>query len=286
LALERGELDFIGGVPGGELERVDALDDVTLHRVNSGSGGGFCVMTMAFNLEREVFGDLRVRRAFAHAIDREQLLDQVLFGNGAVATGPISSQLAFAYTDDVTHHALDPAEAEHLLDEAGFPRGPDGVRLEVTFLHFPAFAKFGELMRQQLAQIGVDLQLVALDRAAFITRVFEQRDFDTNVISYCNNADPSIGVARVYVSTNIGNIPFSNAAAYVEPEVDRLFAEAAARADPNERAERYHAIQRILTADLPYLWLVETRFTAASRAEVRGLEPWSASPVERAWIAR
>jgi len=286
LALERGEVDFIGGVPAGELERIDALDDLTLHRVNSGSGGGFCVMTMAFNLQRDVFQDQRVRHAFAYAIDREQILERVLFGNGAVATGPISSQLTFAYTDDVTRYAFDPAEAERLLDEAGYPRGADGVRLSATFLHFPAFSRYGEVLRQQLAQVGVDLQLVALDRAAFITRVFEQRDFDTNVISYCNNADPSIGVARVYVSSNIGNIPFSNAAAYVNPEVDRLFREADELADPTERAARYHAIQRILTADLPYLWLVETRFTAASRAEVRDLEPWSGSPVERAWIAR
>ncbi len=286
LALERGEVDFIGGVPGAERERIDALPGITLFNPNSGAGGGFCIMTMAFNLEREPFDDPRVRRAFAHAIDRQQIVDQVLFGTGRPATGPISSQLTFAYTNDVSHHAHDPARAERLLDEAGFVRGADGTRLGATFLHFPAFAKYGEVLRQNLAAVGVQLELVALDRAAFITRVFEQRDFDTNVISYCNNADPSIGVARVYVSTNIGNIPFSNAAAYVNPEVDRLFAEAAEQADVSQRAARYHAIQRVLTAELPYLWLVETQFSAAARAEVHDLEAWRGSPAERAWIAR
>jgi len=286
LALERGEVDFIGGLPAGELDRVDALPEVTVFTPNSGSGGGFCVMTMSFNLERERFADLRVRQAFAHAIDRQQVLDQVLFGRGRVASGPIHSQLAFAYSDDVRAYPFDPALAESLLDEAGHPRGADGTRFAATFLHFPAFAKYGEVLRQNLAQVGVQLELVALDRAAFISRVFEQRDFDTNVISYCNNSDPAIGVARVYVSSNIGNIPFSNAAAYVNPEVDRLFAEAASQADVAERGRLYAEVQRLLVDELPVLWLVETQFSAAGRAEVRGLAPWSGSPAEAAWIAR
>ncbi len=286
LALERGEVDYVGGVPAGEIERVDALPELTLHSVNSGAGGGFCVMTMGFNLERDAFTDQRVRTAFAHAIDREQLLEQVLFGNGRVATGPIHSALSAFYTAEVSTYAVDPERAEALLDAAGYPRDAGGTRLTATFMHFPAFGRYGEVLRQNLARIGVTLELVPLDRAAFVARVFEQRDFDTAIVSYCNNADPSIGVARVYVSSNIGPIPFSNAAAYVNEDVDRAFASAATLADPAERALHYHEAQRILTAELPYLWLVETRFTAASRAAVQGIEAWQGSPAERAWLAR
>jgi peptide/nickel transport system substrate-binding protein len=286
LALERGEVDYVGGVPAGEIERVEALPELTLHSVDSGAGGGFCVMTMAFNLERGAFTDTRVRTAFAHAIDREQLLEQVLFGNGRVATGPIHSGLSAFYTDAVSTYAVDPERAEALLDAAGYPRDANGTRLSATFMHFPAFGRYGEVLRQNLARIGVTLELVPLDRAAFVARVFEQRDFDTAIVSYCNNADPSIGVARVYVSSNIGPIPFSNAAAYRSEDVDRAFASAATLADPAERALHYHEAQRILSAELPYLWLVETRFTAASRAAVQGIEAWKGSPAERAWLAR
>jgi peptide/nickel transport system substrate-binding protein len=286
LALERGELDVVAGVPASEAARLEASPDLTTYAPNSGPGGGFCVMTLAFNLERELLADHAVRVALAHAIDRQQLVDQVLYGSGRVATGPIHSGLTAFYTDDVTRYPFDPERAARLLDEAGYPAGADGVRFAIDFLHFPAFAKYGEVLRQNLAAVGVRLELVALDRAAFVTRVFTQRDFDTGVVSYCNNTDPAIGVARVYVSSNIGDIPFSNAGAYANPEVDRLFAEAAALADVEARAERYRDVQQVLTDELPYLWLVESASLSASAASVRDLAPWSGSPAERAWIAR
>ncbi len=286
LALERGELDFVAGVPASEFERIAASPALTTYAPNSGPGGGFCVMTMTFNLERALLANRAVRVALAHAIDRQQLVDQVLYGSGRVATGPIHSGLANFYTDDVTAYAFDPARAARLLDEAGYPAGADGVRFAIDFLHFPQFAKYGEVLRQNLAEVGVRLELVALDRAAFVTRMFGQRDFDTGVVSYCNNTDPAIGVARVYLSSNIGDVPFSNAGAYANADVDRLFAEAASLAGIEARAERYRAVQRLLTADLPYLWLVESASLSASAAYVRGLAPWSGSPATRAWIAR
>ena len=139
-------------------------------------------------------------------------------------------------------------------------------------------------MRQNLAEVGIDVEVTPLDRSAFIPRVFGDRDFDTNIISYCNNTDPSIGVARMYVSSNIGDIPFSNGAAYVNPQIDELFEAAASTPDVARRGELYGEIQKILTAELPYLWLVETQFTAGSGANVRGLQANSGHVAETAFF--
>lgn len=284
LALEQGEVDFIWRVPGGEIERLRASDEIDLYSLNSGPGGGFCVVTLTFNLQREIFEDIRVRRAIAHTIDRQQIVDQVIFGQGSAATGPISSQMSFAYTPDVTQYAHDPEAAASLLDEAGYPASGGNDRFGFTLLHFPSFSKYGEVIRQNLAEIDVDVELVPLDRSAFLPRVFGERNFDTNIISYCNNTDPTIGVSRMYVSDNIGDIPFSNGAAYVNPEIDRLFQEAAQETIPAARGEIYGEIQRILTEDLPYWWLVETQFTAASGANVSGVKAWSGHFAETAWL--
>ena len=149
---------------------------------------------------------------------------------------------------------------------------------------FGDFPKYGEVMRQNLSEVGIDVEVTPLDRSAFIPKVFGDRDFDTNIISYCNNTDPSIGVARMYVSSNIGDIPFSNGAAYANEQIDQLFDAAASTPDVARRGELYAEIQEILTAELPYLWLVETRFTAGSGANVGGLKANSGHVAETAWL--
>ena len=284
LALEEGEVDYIWRVPGGDFERLSGDSSIVLHGVNSGPGGGFCIPTLTFNSDRDVFSDLRVRQAIAHAFNRDQIVAQVLFGQGRVATGPINSQMAFAYSDDVTTYAYDVDRANALLDEAGY--ASDGTRFTIDLLvfSFGDFPKYGEVMRQNLAEVGIDVVVTPLDRSAFIPRVFGERDFDTNIISYCNNTDPSIGVARMYISSNIGDIPFSNGAAYINPAIDVLFDEAASTPDVARRGELYAEIQRILTAELPYLWLVETQFTAGSGANVQGLQANSGHVAETAYF--
>lgn len=282
LALEAGEVDYIWRVPGPEVERLQSDDAIALFNANSGPGGGFCVPSLTFNLDREVFDDIRVRQAIAHAIDREQLVTQAIFSQGQAATGPISSKMEFAYTDEVTEYAFDPARANELLDEAGYPA--EGTRFTIDLLLFPTFSKYGEIIRENLGEVGIEVDVTPLDRSAFLPVVFDERSFDTNLISYCNNADPSIGVSRMYVSDNIGNIPFSNGAGYVNPTIDTLFNEAAITAETSARGEIYAEIQKILVDELPYWWLVETSFTIGSGANVQGLLPNSGHFAEGAWL--
>jgi peptide/nickel transport system substrate-binding protein len=86
----------------------------------------------------------------------------------------------------------------------------------------------------------------------------------------------------MYVSSNIGKVPFSNAAAYRNPDVDRLFDEAASLTEPVARGSVYRKIQEILAKDLPYWWLVETDFPVASRKGFEGFEPWRGQFAEHA----
>ncbi|MFQ5859152.1 MAG: ABC transporter substrate-binding protein [Anaerolineae bacterium] len=282
-ALEQGEIDYMWRIPGPDIERLEADRDIALAQVASGPGGGFCVMTLTLNLERPVLQDLRVRQAFAHAINRKQLLERVQFGQGRVATSPISSAIAWAHIDPEPTYEHNPEKAEELLDAAGLPRGDDGTRFTVDIVQFPVFNRWSEVMRENLAEAGVVLEIRPLERSAAVETIFTKRDFDTNLISYCNNTDPEIGVRRMYVSDNIGPIPFSNGATYANPRIDELFSRAAATADRDERAKVYAEIQRILKADLPYLWLVETDFTFGHRVNCHDFQAWSGHFAETAW---
>lgn len=283
VALEAGEVDWLFGVPGPDRARLQRNPAIGFLETGLNPGGSNCVTTLAFNLDRSLFHDVRVRRAIGHAIDRAQILERVLFGQGRVATAPITSGIPFAHAADVAVPAHDTAAANRLLDEAGWPRGPegirvaqgafglpDGTRLAIQFLHFPSFAAYADLLRAQLRLVGIDLVLVPSEPAVFVDAVFRARNFDMGIISYCQGTDPEIGARRMYVSEMIAPVPFSNAAGYRNPEMDSLWNAAQQTLDVETRRRTYRRIQEIAIHDMPYVWLVETRATRAYRLRCRG----------------
>ena len=82
----------------------------------------------------------------------------------------------------------------------------------------------------------------------------------------------TIGVARSYVSSNIvkGN-PFGNVGGYSNPEVDKLFADAAVAPTEEDRQKLYTKVQQILVDELPVLWLLELDFPTIYRCNVKNL---------------
>lgn len=283
LALESGEVDWLWGVPGPDLERMSNDDQYDTLKTLVNPGGANCIMTIGFNLDRPMLQDVRVRQALAHGLDGQAFLDRVAFGQGIVATAPIASGIPTAYAAGLDFPAFDVDEANRLLDEAGWVRAGDGVRtaqgvtgvddgtaLTIGVHLFPVFASYGELMKALLLEVGVDIEVNALERATMIEQVFTDRNFDTTIISYCNGTDPEIGVRRMYISGNIAPIPFSNAAGYVNPDVDALFDEARNTVDPEARKEIYRTLQEILVEELPYFWLVETTSTRIFTSQCSG----------------
>ena len=285
IALEAGEVDWLFTVPGPERARLARDTLIGLLPGAVSAGGSNCVMTVGFNLDRAWFRDLRVRRAVAHAVNRSQFLDRVLFGDGKVANAPISSRIRFASATDLALPAFDTAMAEQLLDAAGWTRVGRGVRIAknvpgiakgtefvINFKVLPGQTTYGDLLRAQLRAVGIDLRVVALESAVFGQTVFTARDFDTAIAAYCNGTDPEIGVRRQYVSTSIAPIPFSNMAGYRNPVMDSLFDHAGAALDVDERRRLYRAIQSLAIRDQPYVWLVETLGTRAHNVRCHGFD--------------
>ena len=299
LALESGEVDFLWGVPGPQLNRVTADARFRTAQTAYHPGGSNCIMTMSFNLDRPILQEPRLRRALAHATDRQPFLTQVLFGEGKVASAPISSEISWAHAEGLPMPRFDRGEAERLLDAVGWKKegdGPrvargvagiaDGTRLALDFVHFPTFSKYGELIRQQWGVVGVAVTLRPLEPAAFAPAVFKDRSFDTNVISYCQGPDPEIGVRRMYHSSQIGPAPFTNAAAFRNPQMDALFDEAGRTMERDKRSRIYRQIQELAVQELPYFWLVETLSTRAWPARCAGFKAWTGLFAEGAFCKR
>jgi peptide/nickel transport system substrate-binding protein len=283
IALEAGEVDWLFGVPGPERKRVANDPRFALLRTSRSPGGSNCVSTLGFNLDRPMFRDVRVRHAIAYAVDRQQFLERVLFGDGRIATAPISSGIAFAHASDLTLPSYDTARAAQLLDSAGWHRTSNGTRtargvngvadgtpLAFSFRGLPAQMSYGDLLRAQLRLVGIDVRVEPLEQVVFSRTVFTARDFDTAIASYCNGPDPEIGVRRQLVSSSVAPVPFSNMAGYRNRIVDSLFDRAGATVAIDERRALYHQIQEIVVRDQPYIWLVETVQTLAHTARCRG----------------
>ncbi len=285
-ALEQGEVDYLGSVPGADLARLQKNSALALVQGFGGSGGSVCQDVLIPNLAKKPFDTVEGRRAFYSAIDRKFLVDQVYFNQGIPSTGPISNQMAWAYTAQVHQYPFNVAQANQMLDQAGYAKGADGTRLTVTFTHAASYAKLGEALREQLKAVGINLQLETLDVNAANDKVFVKKDFDMGVASYCNGSDPEVGVRRVYVSSNIGPILFSNGAGYKNAKIDQLFDQGAVQTDRAERAKTYGQIQQTLTDDVPYFWIVDSQGYRAYRSIYKGFRTSGGNILETAWTTK
>ncbi len=279
-ALENGEVDYVGGVPGADADRLRKNAEIAVVSGTGGSGGSICEDVLIPNLTRKPFSDLRVRRAFAHAIDKRFIVDRVYFGQGTPATGPISHLLSWAYTPETRQYPHDRGTARKLLDEAGLKAGKNGERFAITFTHAQNQQRLAQALRQQLGEVGITLNLQTLDFNAAVEQVFVKKTFDLGFASFCNGNDPDIGVRRVYVSSNIGPFPFSNGAGYRNARIDQLFDLASAPAERDARRPHYVEIQQILTDEVPYFWLIDSEGLRAHRTAFTGFRLWTGAFVE------
>jgi peptide/nickel transport system substrate-binding protein len=281
VAFERGEVDYVS-VPGSDVARVEKLPGVTVGRSPAGAGGSFCVQTVILNLEHSPLDKLPVRQALNIAIDRQRMVKQVLFDQGRIARGPMATT-SWPFNAALPAFEYDAAKANQLLDGAGLPKGADGFRFKLTAVMPNTVAKMTEILKENFAQIGVNLELKIVEFNEANQTVFIKRDFDLGYASYCNGPDPEIGVRRAYDSANIKAVLFSNGAAYRNAQVDKLFAQAVSEVARDKRLPLYAEIQKILVSDLPYLWLYESEGAYAVRAEIHDIRPWTSSLAEYAW---
>jgi peptide/nickel transport system substrate-binding protein len=284
-ALERRDVDFVPSVAPADVAKLKTIPGVAVAESTGAAGSSFCQDVLIPNLTRPPFADVDVRRAFYTALDRQAIVDRVYFGQGAPSTGPISRKLVWAYSKDVTSYTFDPDAAGRLLDAAGFRPKANAVRLSVSFTHPPEAAALAAILREQLKKVGIDLVTDPLEATAAVEKIFVRKSFDLGFGSYCNGADPEIGVRRMYGSGSIGPTPFSNGAGYSSAQVDALFDQAARLLDRAARAHVYAEIQRWLTDDVPYFWIVDKDAASAFRSEFSGFRLWTGSfaeAVERA----
>lgn len=296
-AMETQEVHMGGfsAIPPGDVKRMAALPHIAT--TNKGYEMQAPIVQLDFNTTRPPFDDVKVRQAVAHAIDRRFVLDNIWFGFGKPATGPISSNFKAngLYTDDVKKYDVPGGVdlANKLLDEAGKKRGPDGTRFEIVHDMTPygdEWRRLGEYVQQQLAKVGIKVTLRYEDVPTWQRRVYTNYDFQLTSNWIQTLADPSIGVHRLYHSGSIkpGTV-FVNNSRWYSKETDELMDKANVELDPKKRAELYHQLQRRVTDASPLVYLHELDFITVYNKRVQN---FPASPLglysgmESVWLSR
>jgi peptide/nickel transport system substrate-binding protein len=203
--------------------------------------------------------DVRVRQAISYAIDRNFIRDRLWFGIGKVATGPIASTTKYYDPAVAKLQPHDPRKAMELLDAAGLKPNAQGVRFTIKQLSLPygeVWTRLSEYFRTALRQVGIEVVLETTDAGAWARRIGDW-DYETSTNFLSQYADPTLGVERSYVTSNIKKITFTNTGGYSNPKVDELFATARDSGDPKVRWQAFSDAQKILCDEVPQIWLME-----------------------------
>ncbi len=241
---------------------------------------------IGWNLRRPYFSDKLVRQALTHLVNRELILQQILFDLGAVVTNPFYINSP-EYDKSITPFPYDPKKASELLEQAGWTdtnnngiRDKDGVEFKFEFL-IPAGSETGEkiatILKEELDKTGISMDIRKTEWAVFTTRLME-RKFDAVTLAW------SMGVEsdpyQIWSSTQAEK--GSNFVGFINEEADSLIEAARKEFDRDKRIEMYRRFSEIVHEEQPYTFMFCNKSTVAvnKRFENVLVHPLGIDPLE------
>jgi peptide/nickel transport system substrate-binding protein len=257
-AMMAEDVDAFSGFPA--PENLPQFEADPRFQVLIGSTEGETILST--NNKMAPFDNAKVRQAMAHAIDRQAIIDGAMFGYGT----PIGTHFAPhnpAYLDLTGQSSYDPETAKSLLTEAGYP---DGF---ATTLHLPppSYARRGgEIIASQLAEIGIEAEIINVEWAQWLETVFKGKNFGLTIVSHTEPMDIGIYANPDYYFQ------------YDNPEFQSLIEELNATTDPETRDNMLAQAQQIIADDYVNGYLFQLAALSVAKAGLQGL--WANAPTQ------
>lgn len=252
------DVDVFAGFPA--PENLPQFEADARFQVLSGSTEGETILST--NNKMPPLDNVKVRKAIAHAIDRQAIIDGAMFGYGT----PIGTHFAPhnpAYVDLTAMSAFDPAKSKALLAEAGFPDGFE------TTLHLPppSYARRGgEIIAAQLAEVGITAEIINVEWAQWLETVFRGKSFGLTIVSHTEPMDIGIYARPDYYFQ------------YDNPAFQELMATLNTTNDPEARTALMQDAQRMIAADYVNGYLFQLAALGVAKADLEGL--WVNAPTQ------
>jgi peptide/nickel transport system substrate-binding protein len=258
-ALLSGELDILTVIEPSIMQALATRPQFAVVR-----GPDDLVDRVGFNARKKPFDDVRVRRAVIHAVNRNQMIATIFGGVGVAFDPPFGPGITGfdPQTMGRLSYPYDTAKAKALLAEAGLP---NGFRTSFTIVNRPDHRQIGEVVQADLKQVGIDVQLKALDFAT-VSQSTRQGEHDMYIIGTYGVGDPD----RVLPEFESANFNVKNRNFWSDPEVDRLIQQQRQELDPQKRLVIIKQIATKIRAAAPEFALRWRRAVQAINKNVKG----------------
>jgi peptide/nickel transport system substrate-binding protein len=281
LELKTGAIDMMGLTPiqySRQTGTKDFADSFNKYQYTANA-----YTYMGYNLQRELFKDIRVRQAIAYAIDKKEIIQGALLGLGTPTTSPYKPG-TWQYNRKVNAYDYDPKKARKLLEEAGWKdTDGDGVldrngkKFEfeiITNQGNDQRKKTAEIIQGRLKDVGISVKIRVLEWASFIKEFINKRNFDATILGWTISPDPDI--YDIWHSSKTKEAEF-NFISYKNAEVDRLLDEGRRSFEIPDRKQIYDRIQEILAEEQPYCFLYSPYALPVVTARIKGVEVYEAT---------
>ncbi len=219
---------------------------------------------IGWNQKNPFFKDKKVRQALTMALDRDAIIQNAIYGEGTVATGPFALH-TWAMNPKVKAWPFDVEKAKAYFKEAGWKPGKDGLLHKVinhkdTPFQFTLMTNQGNVSReriativqQQLKQVGIQVDVQVVEWTTFISQYLNPRKFDAVISGWTISADPDC--YSIWHSSQMGEHQF-NFISYKNARLDELLIEGRHTLDQKKRQKIYWQIHSILNDEQPYTFL-------------------------------
>lgn len=259
--VETGEAHIAEPLSISQLDAVNASQSSEVYQSE-----GFGTEYITFNVEKEPFDDVRVRKAVSHAIEMDAIRKGVYNNVGAEANSLLGSKV-LGYHDGLETYEYNVSEAKRLLAEAGYP---DGLEIKLTTMDNKERVSLAEVVQSQLKGIGIKVNIEVMEYGTFVDTT-HSGDTEMIITSWRNaTGDADYNQYNLMHSSSKG--ASGNTSFYSNPEVDKLIEEARKESDPEKRNEMYAEAQEIEMEEAIYIPVRVIENVAAISKGVSGFE--------------
>lgn len=236
--LQSGEIDItqqtMSDIPQEDYESVEALDNVEVVY-------GSPVTNQSVFIQTKNVPDVKVRQAMLYAIDRQQILEELLNGHGEIVDGFLSSASPF-YDDSLTPISYDPEKAKALLEEAGWD-GSQTIRFYVNSGD-STFVNAASIIAAEWAAVGIKAEIQTVDFATLMS-VAGTEDYDVLAVQYTYApVDPYPDVAWLLG----GEGSWTD---YSDDTLNDALTKSQLTSDPEETKELFSVVDKKVQEDVP-----------------------------------